>query len=126
VEPAATVTLAGTVTAGLLLESDTTAPLGARAVRVTVAVMVDPPSTELADNTTLDNAAIVAVAVVGESAHPDAAMHTRSNAAPARAPTDRERFKPTTVHRRAKIRLWCGRTATKVWQRREDSLTKKP
>jgi hypothetical protein len=46
--PAATVTLAGTVAAALLLDSVTTVPpLGATAVRVTVPVELAPPVTVL-------------------------------------------------------------------------------
>ncbi len=123
-EPAATVKLAGTVAAELLLESDTTPPpVGATAVSVTVPVTVDPPSTELADNTTLDSAAAVVVAAVDAPVHPEAAAHTRSDAAPARTATDRKQFKLTPVHRRGKNRLWCDRMVTKVWQDREDSST---
>ena len=45
--PAATVTLAGTVAVAALLESDTTAPLGAALVSVTVPCDVPPPVTLL-------------------------------------------------------------------------------
>ena len=45
--PAATVTLAGTVAVAALLESDTTAPLGAALVSVTVPCVVPPPVTLL-------------------------------------------------------------------------------
>jgi hypothetical protein len=64
VAPAATVTLAGTVaTAGLLLESDTSAPpLGAVAVRVAVPVDPFPPTTVEGLTETADNAGAVAVA----------------------------------------------------------------
>jgi hypothetical protein len=81
--PSAIVTLAGTVAAGLLLASVTVAPpAGAAAVSAIVPLTVDPPGTEFADNATLDSAAaVVVVAVVGESVHPEAATHTRSHTA---------------------------------------------
>jgi len=58
VEPAATVTLAGAVTAAvLLLESDTTAPpLGAAALKVTVPVEELPPTTLVGLTDTADSA----------------------------------------------------------------------
>jgi hypothetical protein len=99
VEPAGIVTVAGTVVVVLLLDSDTTAPLvGATAVRLTVPVTAEPPTTELADNTTLDSAAVaIAVAAVVESAHPETATHIRNNAAAARTAANGKRFEPTTT-----------------------------
>ena len=122
--PAGTVTLAGTVAAGLLLESVTTAPpVGATAVRLTVPVTVEPPSTEVADNTTLDSAAVVVVAAVVDPVHPETATHTRNDAAPARTATDRNQFNLTSMHHRGKSRPRCDRTMTRAWQNGEDSST---
>jgi hypothetical protein len=61
------VTVAGTVAVALLLDSDTDAPpSGAAAVSVTVPVTADPPTTELADSVTDDNAGVTDVGEVDE------------------------------------------------------------
>jgi hypothetical protein len=63
VEPAAMVTLAGTATPVLLLESATTAPpAGAAAVRVAVPVEPLPPTTVEGFTETADKAGVVVVA----------------------------------------------------------------
>ena len=64
VEPVATVTLAGTWAAGLLLESVTTAPpAGAGPLSVTVPVEAFPPSTEAGFRLTVLRTATGAVTV---------------------------------------------------------------
>ena len=78
-EPAGIVTLAGTVTAALLLATVTTAPpVGARPVSVRIPVTGVPPDTELDDNTTLASATVVGAVTAVESAHPDATRNARS------------------------------------------------
>jgi hypothetical protein len=78
-DPSGIVTLAGTVTAVLLLTNVTAAPpVGAVAVSVRVAVTAVPPTIELDDSVTLASAAVVgAVVVVVSSAQPAAARHTK-------------------------------------------------
>ena len=67
VAPSATVALAGTVATALLLLSRTTAPPeGAAEVSVIVPVTAVPPTTDVADNAMLDNAAVVDVGDVDE------------------------------------------------------------
>ena len=71
-DPAVIVTLAGTVTAVVLLESVMTAPpVGAAAVRVIVPLTAFPPTTEFADTTMLDKAPAVGAVVAAEPAHPE-------------------------------------------------------
>ena len=63
VAPAAMVTLAGTVTAAFPLIKVTTAPpAGAAAVRVTVAVEAEPPTTLLGETASADRLGVVDVA----------------------------------------------------------------
>ena len=65
VDPAAMVTLAGTVTTELLLASVIVAPpLGAALDRFSVAVTVVPPATVACDNARLESVAVVVVGVV--------------------------------------------------------------
>jgi hypothetical protein len=100
--PAATVTFTGTVAAGLLLVSVTTAPVvGAAAERLTVPVTVVPASTELDESTTLDNAATVVVVAAVGSVQPETATHARNNnPTPERAVKERTQLKLTSTHRR--------------------------
>jgi len=86
-------------------------------------VTVAPPSTELLESTTLDIAATAVVAAVVELEQPEAATHTRNNAAPKRTMTDRSHWKLTSMHRRGKSRPYCDRMMTRAWQNREDSST---
>jgi hypothetical protein len=105
------------------VSATTAPPVGAAAVRLIVPVTVVPPTTAVDNNETLDNAATVVVAVVVESVQAEAAMHTKTIAAPARTPTPRMQFKLTRRHGCGKSRPWCDRTVTSAWQKREDSST---
>ena len=98
-EPSGIVTLAGTVTAVLLLVSVTTAPPdGAVPVRVRTPVTGVPPSTELDDNTTLASVTAVGAVVVAESAHADTMQDVRAAAAAARRVREPKALRFTTDH----------------------------
>jgi hypothetical protein len=77
-------------------------------------VSVVPPMTEFDDSTTADSAAVIVVAAVVESVHPEAATHARIDAAAARTAIDRKQRKPTTVDRRGKRGLCGDRTVSRV------------
>jgi hypothetical protein len=124
VEPAPMVTLAGTVTAVVLLASVMTAPAaGAAAVRVTTALTVVPPTTVPVDKTMLDKAATVGAVVAVVSEQPDAARLAVSETA---ATEERSRWKRMTFndfHVAGNPRHARDRGTTGLWQTYEDFST---
>jgi hypothetical protein len=104
VEPADTVTVAGTVAAAELLVSVTAAPpVGAAALSVISPVTVAPPVTVPGVTVTAPSAATAAVVVaeVVESAQPEAVRHAKRTATQARGSDDRMPM-GSTAHRRGK------------------------